>query len=425
MSYITAIEKKFFNLYWKDSICKSIFSLHESQLLEDAVELIVSKEKFYAQRIVLTNSKVRGDNNKIENRTENQYIELIHNIQITFNKYFDSEILENVILKKFGRTFNVIESELSNKHWLEFVFKIISSLQNEKEFLTLLSDYYLIPNDIENFEQFGKHIEIEFKSHLKNFLKKQNLSELAISIDLISIFYNYKLKNNLIHATKHYIDVLYDIENYQDRLSFFDNLYEMEVLKGGILKSYYECVNCSPNTFEGILTLNVKPSKLNLTCPSCFNELLYIAPYELNKEVYDKIVHKDGLLFFAIKYLFEQNNIKYIPNYLFKPDIEFDFCITNDEDHILKIVEIKMFKTDRPTYIQIGNIKDSILQMKKSIDKLLHSNINFKDTRKIIVTNLPNNDVYKKAKIDNEKDLLEYNIEIISIYEFEINLIRK
>ena len=296
--------------------------------------------------------------------------------------------------------------------------KLVGSLDSEKDLFSLLADYQLIPEGIENKEQFGKYIESEFNTHMQEFLKNENLSDLAISIDLISTYYNHKIKNNLVSATKHYTDILYDNEKYQDRLEFFDNLFEIGVLIGGKLKSYYECVNCAPNTFNGILTLNIKPSGLKFKCPCCSKELFYIVPFELEKTIYDYIVHKDGLLFFAIQYLFEQYNYTYIPNYIQKPDIELDFCLTNEQNLIYEIIEVKMFKTDRPIDTQIGNIRDAVSKIKKAVDKLTTIDPNFKTIQKSLVTNISSDEIYKHSRVELSKDLKDYNIVLYSISDF-------
>lgn len=422
---MTAIDKKFYNLFWTDQTCQTIFSSHKAQLLENEVELIVTKEKFYAQRIVLTNSKKRKAGTQIAKRAENENIELIHNLQTAAKKYFDEAKIEAQIKSRFGKAVKTIEKDLTKSGgWWKLAMKLVGSLDSEKDLFKLLSDYHLIPKEIENKEQFGKYVESEFNSHLKDFLKKENLSELAISIDLISTYYNHKIKNNLVSATKHYTDILYDSENYQNRLEFFDNLYEINAIKGGKLKSYYECVNCSPNTFNGVLTLDIKPSSLKLKCPSCSKELYYIVPYELNKVIYENIVHKDGLLFFAIQYLLEQYNYKFVHNHTQPPDIELDFCLLNDQQLIYEIVEVKMFKTDRPEDTQLGNIRDAVLQTKKAIDKLVSINPNYKTISKSIVTNIKSNTVYKLAKKELEKDLEEYNIFLYTVSDFYIRIKR-
>ncbi|HTH57635.1 MAG TPA: hypothetical protein VL728_16405 [Cyclobacteriaceae bacterium] len=338
-------------------------------------------------------------------RNENESIELIHNLQTAAKKYFDQAKVESYIKEKFGGSLKKIETDLATSGgWLKLAVKLAGSLGDEKDLFKLLSDYDLIPKEIQTKEQFGKYVEQEFNVQMKEFLKKENLSDLAISIDLVSTYYNHKIKNNLLSATKHYTDILYDSDNYQDRLYFFDNLYEMGVIRGGKLKSYYECVNCSPNIFNGVLTINIKPTSLKLKCPCCGKELFYIVPYELDKSIYDNIVHKDGLLFFAIKHLLEQYNHKFIQNTNQHPDTEIDFCLLNDQNLIYEILEVKMFKTDRPEDTQLGNLREAVSQVKI--------------IQKSIVTNLTDNTVYKLAKAELEKDLKEYNISLYAISDF-------
>ena len=96
---LNLIEEKFYNLFWTNKTCKEIFSVHKSQLLENEVELILSKERFYAQRLVLTNSKKRKSSLQIEKRTDNESIELIHNLKKSAKKYFDEEKIEKYIKK--------------------------------------------------------------------------------------------------------------------------------------------------------------------------------------------------------------------------------------------------------------------------------------------------------------------------------------
>ncbi|MDH4474139.1 MAG: hypothetical protein QE487_16150 [Fluviicola sp.] len=241
---------------------------------------------------------------------------------------------------------------------------------------------------------------------------------MSISIDLLSTYYNHKIKGNLLSATKHFTDILFDNVNYFDRLEFFDNLYEIDVIKGGKLKSYYECVSCPPNTFNGVLSINIKPSNLKLKCPSCNKEVLYIVPYELDKTIYDHIVHKDGLLFHAIGYLLNQTGVKHIPNQTFLTDVEIDYCLLDNEKHTQELIEVKMFKTDRPSDTQIGNLRDSVVQMKKAIDKLIEKDLGFKEIKHSIVTNINNKQAYDQVRIEMETILKEYNIEIYTITQF-------
>lgn len=416
---MSAVAKKFYHLFWTDSVCQSIFSSHKTRLLEDEVELIVTKEKFFAQRIVLTNSQKRKSGLQVVKRSENHNIELMHNLRTATQKYFDEAKFDALINSKFGKAIALIETDLQRTGgWWKLAMKLVGSLDSEKDLFKLLADYHLVPQDVQNREQFWKYLESEFNNYAKDFLKKENLSELAISIDLLSTYYNNKIRNNLVAATKHYTDVFSDNEKYQDRLELFDSLYEIGVLKGGTLKSYHECVDCPPNTLNGILTLDIKPSKLKLKCPSCAKELFYIVPYELEKTVYDDIVHKDGLLFFAIGHLLEQQNYRFVQNHLLPPDVELDYCLLNEHNLIFEIVEVKMFKNDRPDDTQVGNLRDAVSQVKKAVAKLMKSDPNFKAIPKSIVTNISDQNVYKQARKELEQDLAEYNISLYAPSDF-------
>ncbi|KAF5040499.1 hypothetical protein DSECCO2_532850 [anaerobic digester metagenome] len=263
-----------------------------------------------------------------------------------------------------------------------------------------------------------RYVEKEIIVNLKNFVKKENLFDLAISIDLVSTYYNIKLKNNLVNSIKHYTDILYDEDNFNDRLELFDTLFEMSVIRGGKLKSYYECVNCPPNTYNGILTLDVKPSKLKMKCPNCKHELFYVVPYELDKTIYNHIVHKDGLLFFAIKYLLQNYDYKFSPNVVCPPNLEFDFCLINESGMYNEIIEVKMYKKDRPIDTQVKNLKDAVSQVKKAVDKLCDFDPNYKLIPKSIVTNLSDEKVFSIIETDCAFDLKEYNIQLYSIKGF-------
>ncbi|MBK9508017.1 MAG: hypothetical protein IPP05_20490 [Cytophagaceae bacterium] len=170
------------------------------------------------------------------------------------------------------------------------------------------------------------------------------------------------------------------------------------------------------------MTTNIKPSKLKLKCPNCNSELLYIVPYELDKEIYDKIVHKDGLLFFAIQYVLDDNNYSYSANQTYLKDIELDFCLQSDNGNIIEIVEVKMFKTDRPADTQIGNIRDAVVQIKKSVDKLVEIDLGFKTIQHSLVTNISSESVYKQAKIELDKDMKDYNIKLYTMNDYYIKL---
>ncbi len=89
-----ANDKIFYNLFWNDPNCQAIFSVHRTQLLENEIELILTKEKFLAQRLVLTNSQKRKTGLQASKRTENANIELVHELQVAAKKYLDNDKIE-------------------------------------------------------------------------------------------------------------------------------------------------------------------------------------------------------------------------------------------------------------------------------------------------------------------------------------------
>src|ERR1043165_6323276 len=130
---MTAIDKKFYNLFWTDPTCQAIFSVHKGQLLEDEVELIVTKEKFYAQRLVLTNSQKRKVGSQVAKRNENENIELLHSLQGAVRKYLDPDKLAAYAKTKFSKTIKKVQTDLSKGDgWLKLGTRFILSLRSEE-----------------------------------------------------------------------------------------------------------------------------------------------------------------------------------------------------------------------------------------------------------------------------------------------------
>jgi hypothetical protein len=414
------LEKKFYHLFWTDNTCSEIFSKHKSQLLEDEVELILSKEKFYAQRIVLTNSYKQNKNTYLQKRIEGKEIELVHEFRLSFEKHLNFDQLEAFLKKKFGRTIKKVEKEIE-KGGIKLLISILTSISSEEGTIKFLKSYYLIPKEIDSLDKLTRYIEEEFRKYIKEFLNKRNLSELALSIDLVSSYYNNKIKTNLLDSIKHYTTVLYDTDNFNSRVDFFDHLYEIKVLNGGKLKGTYECIHCPTNTFNSIVTTDIKPSKLKLNCPNCRKELLYIIPYELDGTIYQHIISQDGILFHALQYLLEENNYSFLINQKYLQDVEIDICVTNNSK-IVELIEVKMFKTDRPSDTQISNLRQAISQMKEIIKKLIEIDPNFQTIKHSIVTNISDNKIIQSAKTELTNDLREYNINIFSVHDYYNNI---
>jgi hypothetical protein len=125
-----------------------------------------------------------------------------------------------------------------------------------------------------------------------------------------------------------------------------------------------------------------------------------------------------------VQYLLEEHQFNFVSNQKFLGDVEFDFCIVNDEKEILEIIEIKMFKTDRPLDTQVGNIRSAVAQLKKAINKVEKEQIGYKTLYKSLITNITDDNVYNIAKSELSKDLQEYNINIYTANDFKIRLER-
>ncbi|MBX7242815.1 MAG: hypothetical protein K1X92_13815 [Bacteroidia bacterium] len=418
---MTALEKKFYYLFWNDDVCQSIFLKPKTELLENEVELILSKEQAYPPRLVLTNSlKQKQFEETAMQRTEYQGIEVLHNLQSSLKKYFDEDRLMEYAEKKFGKITSKVREEIKDFDTLfEIGIELVTSLRSEKATLKFLNRFNVVPKGIKTLDELKKYYEAEIISDIKKFLSNDNLIELVLTIDLVSAYHNQRLKESLIAATKHSTDVLYNSENFKSRVLLFDKLYDISVVLGRDFKSYYECVNCPPDTFNGIITTNIKPSKLIIKCPNCQKETYYIVPYRINEIIYKHIIHEDGLLFFAIQYLLEERRIRFEIDKNFLKDVQIDIIIINSDNLISYAMEIKMFKTDRPKDTQIGNFRQTVGQVKKIKEKMQKAGQgDWISLPYFVVTNITDELIIKEAIEVLKQDLKDYNITILSPKQF-------
>lgn len=414
---MTALEKKFYHLFWHDEVCQSIFLKPKTELLENEVELILSKEQAYPPRLVLTNSlKQKQFEETALQRTEYQGIEVLHNLQTSAKKYLDEDKIKEYAERKFGKIINKIKEEIKDLDTLfEIGFDLVASLRSEKATLKFLNRFSIVPKGIKTLDELKKHYELEITTDIKKFLSNENLIELVLTIDLVSAYHNQRLKESLISATKHSTDVLYNSENFKSRVALFDKLYDINVITGKDFKSYYECVNCPPDTFNGIITTNIKPSKLAIKCPNCSKETYYIVPYRINEVIYRQIIHDDGLLIFAIKNLLEEKKIKFEVDKRFLQDVQIDVLLLNNDNLISEALEVKMFKTDRPKDTQIGNLRQCVGQIKKIKEKMQNAGQgDWNSLPYAVVTNITDEEVIKLATEELKQDLKDYNIHLLT-----------
>lgn len=238
-----------------------------------------------------------------------------------------------------------------------------------------------------------------------------------LSIDDISHFYNSILKESLINGYKQNVRVLIDKDNFKSRVKLFDRLYEIGVLTGGKFKSYFECINCLPDTFSGFITCNIQPSKIKLKCPQCAKDSNYLVPYFIIDELFEHIIHQDGLLLFAIQYLLDIYKIEYKTNHSLEKLNEIDFVLTHGSK-VTGLIEVKMFRNDKSDEVKVKNIKETIGQIKKTKSKLAKKDNNYMGITTFLITNIDSKELNNEAKNDLRDDLREFNINIFTPNDF-------
>jgi len=274
---------------------------------------------------------------------------------------------------------------------------------------------------MQDFKEVEKHFLEELKIETRKFLQKENISELFLSIDDISKIYDSKLRDIILKSDKHYTKVLYKNENDwvpESRIKLFEDLFELGILKYGKSKSYYECVNCPPNTFSGLFNTNIPPGKLKLNCPACGEETFFAVPFEICEDIYKHIRHQDGVLFHAIHYLLREYSIRHNINVKIPEDIEIDMCILNG-DTIVEIIEVKMFKRDRPEDTKVENLKQTFRQIEKMREKLAKQHPDTCYLKYSIVSNIEDSETINKAKVSIGTKLKEMNVEIYSPEDYK------
>ncbi|MEZ4688223.1 MAG: hypothetical protein R3B47_19830 [Bacteroidia bacterium] len=272
--------EQFYRLLWADISCQNVFFLHKEILLEkNSIDLSITD--YYLQRIVLSNFHAQKGNieDKLVFRKENQLTAILKKLKEAEKTYLNKERFDNFINKKFGKTINLAKKRIEDESILELIFEFLGALEEESTLLKVLKEYHIIPESISDISELQEFFETEFIVEIQKFLKSQNFSNLFLSVDSISHYYNSFLKESLLNGHRQNVNVLIDKDNFKSRIELFDKLYEIGILKGGEFKSYFECINCSPKTFNGFMTCDILPSKLKVKCPNCSKPVNFLVPY--------------------------------------------------------------------------------------------------------------------------------------------------
>lgn len=414
---MSAVEKKFYNLFWANAVCRQIFTLHKEQLLEKRdIDFGEQKRSYYLQRIILSNNqKQKISNNLIVSRIENNKIDLNDNIETTTSKYFDEAKFHKLVETHFGKAIKKIERSLSSGTFsqIRFGLELLNSLSSEEKLITFLKKFHLIPTHVNNFSQ----IEEILNKNVSSLITKESILEFIDSIDKISEFYTNEVYHNLLESNNFYMDILYDAESFKDRQFVFDQLYEAKIIESGINKTYYECYNCEENVFKSIATLKAKPTKISVRCPVCGKETFYLSPYRINDEIFAHITDKDGLIKFAVKHLLTEKGFTIKENFVIPPDIELDLVAFN-KDNLTIILELKMFKTDTPEQTHKSNLNTAISKAIKAKQKLVELENTFKNSFTLIVTNYSDEKLIKETRDGSRAKMKEHKVKLITLDEF-------
>lgn len=418
---MTVTIKKFYNLFWSNPICKSIFLLHKEILLEkNTIDLKITD--YYLPRIVISNSNNQKKSElKISSRSENIFIELLHKLNVSEKKYLNPDRAQQYINKRYGETKGIVLKEHPESGILGLIIEFFESLTDEADLLEFLKKYRIIPDEVESIQALGRYAEEELMREISKFLKKEEVSDILNSIDDVSDIYNSIMKKSLITANKQVTGRLFDDKNYKERLNVFESLYEIGILSGGYFKSYIECTNCLPKTYSGFFTCDISPSKLKFKCPNCNKETYFMVPYQIDRELYEHITDNDGLLANAISFLLDKHNIKYKRNYNLESKNEVDFVIMNG-NNINGLIEVKMFRNDKSSDVQQTDILATISQVKKTKKKLVDIDPRYRNVEHIIISNITDEEIYQKVREKAEKDISDHKIFLMSPDDFAKSL---
>lgn len=417
----------FFNLFWSDKEVRSLFLLHKELLLEkNSIEIGIVD--YYLQRFVISNSILAKKDVEAEIgfRQEIKSNAVIMNIAASKDKYLNKDKMDTFFKKHFGRAAHIVkkETEDDERGMFPLVHGALDRIEGENGSINLegvsglLSDYKIAPEGVENIDELGIHAEETIEGEVKSIFSNVNFTDVFIAVDNFSKLYNNIIqKTSLINAHSQAADVLYNKKNYNRRIEVFKKLYQLELIKGGKFKSYFECTNCNKDVFNGFINLDISPDKIKIKCPNCRKNTHYLVPYFIENSLFEHLYQPDGVLFSALAFLLQINKIKFQANCNIENSNEIDF-ITYKEKQIDRILEVKMFRNDKSDEVKIKAISGAIAKMKKTKEQLISHKADFINVPSFLIINFSNASLLKRARRNLKNDLDKFNIRILSPMNF-------
>lgn len=412
------IRQKFYNLFWSNEGCRDIFTLHKEELLfKEEGEIGTVKKHYYHKRFVISNSlklKKPDPIERIEHRLENRTIDLNVSLQDKSDKNLPETKIVEYIQQKFGRPIKTFSKKLNGNRFtqVKFITEILAALASEKRLISFLHKYEVVPKTFQSIAEIFQWVDQSVEQEMGKFLKSDHFADIFSTIDEVAHHYNNFNYRSLIDSHNFYTGILYDKENFNDRLHLLDCLYESNVLQGGVYKAFYECTHCEIDVFSGSVTLKVKPSKAKLKCPNCGKDVFYLVPYKIQESIFEDIISKDGLLSEAIAYLLTEHKLPFTRNVYSSTDREVDFVVFNSRGIVTDIFEVKMFKVDRPDDVLVSNMSEGLRKFIATIDKLKVTDVAKANGSFHYITNIDDEELMRELRNTFKNELRERTITI-------------
>ncbi|HBX51551.1 MAG: hypothetical protein A2275_04965 [Bacteroidetes bacterium RIFOXYA12_FULL_35_11] len=374
---MSEIKKIFYNLFWQNKACQNLFLLSKEELLD--TKTLTHEENFTSvsmPRIIISNIENKADfpHETIKLRTENQNIKNESLIESKIELY--KPIITNFLENKFGKSLERVVKDFQNDPWKllgKAALLFIDSGENfEKTIIEFLQEYGFIGKQINSFSELEKYFQKEaITKNFKSVLSENNIWNFLEFLKAAKDIYVFESYKSLYTSNQVLVNALHDKDDFISRLQLFNLLFDSGIISSSNEDAFIECTNCQPGTYRGVFQLKLNPLKLKeLKCPVCSGHVSYYVPYELNKEIYEIVKAKDGLLLDALCDLLNKNSVEHKVNQTVLNDIEFDCVYKVNESY--SIVECKMYKIDTPK----AKLKS---KMKEHLGKLISNIVRLKE----------------------------------------------
>ncbi len=339
----------FYNLFWQNKACQSLFLLSKDELLDTKkIDIEGSSTSVSLPRMIISNIESKGDFTHETIRMRNENISIRNEISLNSKIELYSPLITNFIEGKFGKSLEKVVNDFNKNPWKllgKGLSLFVDGEENfEKSIIEFLKEYDFIGKHINSFVDLEHYFQKEaISKNAKSILSESNIWNLLEFMKSIKDIYVNESYKSLYNSNQILVNALYNTDNFTSRLHLFNLLFESGVIYSSNEDAFIECVNCEPGTYRGVFQLKINPKKLNgLKCPVCNSELTYYVPYELHSEIYNIVKRSDGLLQDALCYILSKNHIDYKINQKYLNDIEVD-CLYKFNNAI-GFVECKMYK---------------------------------------------------------------------------------